>query len=623
MISHYIATFSLAISWLMCMFCQQARADETRVPVGSLVETLNFRDIRGLDRNLAELGEHKAYVFVFTTTVCPLVKRSLPKLVELSKQFPGEDVQFVVVNVGAEDTIREMAEQAIDFGIEFPFVKDVELSCAKALGVTKTPEVAVLNHQKRLIYRGRIDDQLRLGGSRPEATRRDLEMALRELLNDQAITVSETPVDGCEITQPAPLKSDAAGGLEYHRHIAPLVERKCNHCHRSGTAAPFSLQTYADVSSNAGMIQRVVKDEMMPPWYASARHGKFQNDPSLSPEEKSQLFRWISSGCPEGSPVPVKSDDKADDKAKGADSAKRDTARDTAHQLAVSEDAGGWRIGKPDVVIKMFEEHKVPETGFVPYRYAVLPYLFLQDTWVEAFEIRPSNPSVVHHCNMAYVNSSGAGEETFITGYVPGGQPMDLGRFDNGAAFLIPKGSGLGLQIHYTTTGKSEKCQISVGIRFPRRTVQKRLAHFLLDPRPLNIPPHNAAYEVRASHVLKQDVDLLGMFTHMHVRGKDMTFFAEVPGEERQTLLRIPNYNFEWQLGYELAPGDKQLPKGTVIEAVGHFDNSSFNPYNPDPTKTIHYGPQTTDEMFNGFVFFVDSAEHLNLSVDPMTGRTK
>lgn len=553
---------------------------------------------------------------MFTTTVCPLVKRSLPKLVELNKQFAGDDVQFVAVNVGAEDTIREMAEQAIDFGIDFPFVKDVELSCANALGVTKTPEVAVLNHEKRLIYRGRIDDQLRLGGSRPEPTRRDLEIALGELLNDQPVTVSETPVDGCEITQPAPLKSEAVEGLEYHRDIAPLIERKCNHCHRSGTAAPFSLQTYADVSSNAAMIQRVVKDEMMPPWYASARHGKFQNDPTLTLEEKSQLFRWINSGRVEGSPVAVKSDVKG----KGAvDSAKPDTT----HQRVASEDTGGWRIGKPDVVIKMFEEHTVPETGFVPYRYSVLPYLFLQDTWVEAFEIRPSNPSVVHHCNMAYVNSRGAGEETFITGYVPGGQPMDLGRFDNGAAFLIPKGSGLGLQIHYTTTGKSEKCLISVGIRFPRRTVQKRLAHFVLDPRPLNIPPHDAAYEVRAAYVLKQDVDLLGMFTHMHVRGKDMTFFAEGPGEARQTLLRIPNYNFEWQLGYELAPGDKQLPKGTVIEAVGHFDNSSFNPYNPDPTKTIHYGPQTTDEMFNGFVFFVDSAEQLNLSVDPKTGRKK
>jgi len=505
----------------------------------------------------------------------------------------------VAVNVGADDTIREMAEQALDFGADFPFVKDVDLSCVKSLGVTKTPEVAILDHEYRLVYRGRIDDQLRLGGSRPEATRNDLEEALRQLLSEQPITVPETPVDGCEITHPTPASADAKG-LEYHRDIAPLVERKCNNCHRPGTAAPFSLQTFADVSANAAMIARVVQDESMPPWYASGRHGKFQNDRSLTTKEKATLVRWMNSDRPEGNPP----------------EAKTEQATTTGE-----DDSDGWRIGKPDVVITMLEEHEVSATGFIPYRYVILPYLFLQDTWVEAFEIRPGNRSVVHHCNMAYANSEGASEETFITGYVPGGQPLDLGRFDNGAAFFIPKGSGLGLQIHYTTTGKPETCRISVGLRYPRRTVQKRLAHFLLDPQPIDIPPYDAAYEMRSSHKLKYDVDLLGMFTHMHVRGRDMTFIAEVPGQPKETLLSIPNYNFEWQLGYELAPGDKKLPKDTVIEAVAHFDNSAFNPFNPDPSKTIHYGPQTVDEMFNGFVFFVDSSEQLNLAVDPKTGR--
>lgn len=130
----------------------------------------------------------------------------------------------------------------------------------------------------------------------------------------------------------------------------------------------------------------------------------------------------------------------------------------------------------------MLEEHDVPETGFVPYRYAVLPYLFLNETWVEAFEIKPDNPSVVHHCNMAYVTKDGAGEDTFITGYVPGGQPMDLAHFDNGVAVRIPAGAGLGLQIHYTTTGKEERCKIRVGLRFPRRTVRGRFAIFCLIP---------------------------------------------------------------------------------------------------------------------------------------------
>jgi len=585
------------------MVCQESNADDERPPIGSVVSDLTFRDIRGLDRNLAELGQHRAYVFVFTTTSCPLVQRSMPKLVELNRLFGLQDVQFVAMNVGADDTIREVAEQALEFGAVFPFVKDVDLSCASALGVTRTPEVAVLDHDGRLIYRGRIDDQLRLGGSRPEPTRKDLEEALRQLLSGEPITVTETPVDGCEITHPAPLNSGDANGLEYHHDIEPLLDRKCNNCHHPGTAAPFSLRTFAEVSANAAMIARVVQDETMPPWFASARHGKFQNDPSLTRNEKTTLLRWINAGCREGDPSAAESHEYLHTDSAAADS------------------SDGWRIGKPDLVITMLEQHDVPETGFVPYRYSVLPYLFLQDTWVEAIEIRPDNRAVVHHCNMAYVTTDGASEETFLTGYIPGGQAMDLGRFDNGAAVFIPKGSGLGLQIHYTTTGKPERCRISVGMRFPRRTVQKRMSHFLLDPRPIAIPPYDPAYEMRADHTIPQDIDLLGMFAHMHVRGKDMTFFAEVPGQAKETLLRIPNYNFEWQLGYELKPGDKKLPKDTVIEAVAHFDNSAFNPFNPDPSKTIRYGAQTVDEMFNAFVFFVDSSEQLNLTVDPKTGR--
>lgn len=154
----------------------------------------------------------------------------------------------------------------------------------------------------------------------------------------------------------------------------------------------------------------------------------------------------------------------------------------------------------------------------------------------------------------------------------------------------MPQFAGLGLQIHYTTTGKPERCRISVGLRFPRRVVEKRLHHFLLDPHGIQIPPGHGAHAMRSSRTLNHDVTLLGLFTHMHVRGKDMTFFADAPGQPRETLLQIPNYNFGWQLGYEIEPGTKRLPKGTKIEAIAHYDNSAFNPYNPDPKRTVPYG---------------------------------
>ncbi len=562
--------------------------------IGTTVPDLNVVDIRGLKRRLSEIGESKATVLVFTTTSCPLVRRSFPKLVDLHAKFKDRQVSFVAINVGVDDTIRDMAKQAIDFEVPFFFVKDADLSCAKALGVSRTPEVVILDDSKSIRYRGRIDDQLRIGGTRPSASRADLEVAIEEVLAGKNVSVPETEVDGCEIT--APPVRPLTEGLTWSEHIRPIIENRCSDCHREGTAAPFPLLTYEDVAANAEMIRTVVENETMPPWYGAKSKIHFQNDASLTRAEKNTLLDWIASGKLKGDAAEIRKDP------------------------VVSTD---WKIGKPDVVITMVEEHDVPATGFVPYKYTVLPYLFFNETWVEAFEIKPDNRAVVHHCNMAYVTKDGAGEQTFITGYVPGGQPMDLGRFNNGVAAKIPAGAGLGLQIHYTTTGKEERCRIQVGLRFPRRIVRKQVRHFLLDPRGWQITPFDPSFRIEAKHKLDRDADLLGMFTHMHVRGRDMSFFADHEDGRSDCLLQIPNYNFEWQLGYELEPGDQIVPKGTVIRAVAHFDNSKFNPYNPDPGASVRYGLQTVDEMFNGFVFYVDQHEDLNLAVDEKTGRAR
>jgi len=572
-------------------FGEEKSSTAASVTVGSKVDEFYVKDIRSVTRSLSELGDKRVLVFVFTTTQCPIVRKSIPKLVELSQGYDGSDVSFVSVNVGLDDTIRDMAAQAIDQSIPFLMVKDYDLSVAKALGVSRVPECVVVDQAKRIRYRGRMDDQYRLGGTKPKESRQDLKLAIDEVLASKDVTVAETTVDGCSLTFPsAKAKSQQ---LTFHRDVAGIVFKNCSNCHHTGTAAPFSLVTYDDVMSNAEMIREVVRDESMPPWYAHRAHGKFQNDASLSESEKGVLLAWLDSDRAEGN---------------SADSPK-------APEFVESK----WRIGEPDLVITMLEEHTVPASGFVPYQYAVLPKVFFQETWVEAFEIRPENPSVVHHCNMAYVTTKGASDETFITGYVPGGQPMDLGRFGNGVAYRIPAGSGLGLQIHYTTIGKEQKCRIQVGLRFPKGKIKKQLHHFVLDPRGWTIPPYDAAFQIRSKHILERDADLLGMFTHMHVRGRDMTFYA-LTEDRRECLLQIPNYNFEWQLGYEVAPGTKVLPKGTAIEAIAHFDNSIYNPYNPDPKVPVRYGPQTVDEMFNGFVFYVDPNEQLEKDVNPKSG---
>lgn len=573
----------------LCSYSAGAASND-RTPIGHRVEKLEFKDIRYLTRSLEDFGTKKAFVIVATNTTCPVVQRYLPVLAQLEKGYRDRGVQFLALNVGPDDSILEMAAQSVEANTEFPFVKDGDASCAKQLGLKRTPETVVLDSQHRIRYRGRIDDQFRLTGERPRADHQDLCNAIDAILADREVARLETPVDGCLISIPDP--SGPGKVATYTETVAPLVQRHCQDCHHRGTEAPFPLVTYRDLVSQAAMIEEVVADRRMPPWYASEKHGKFTNQRGLSEQEREVFLRWIRGGTPQGS---------------------------AEHEPKPREfPTGRWRIGEPDLTTTMLLTHEIPATGFVDYRYAILPYLFTHDTWVQSVEILSDNSKVVHHANLAY-NQVGERprQENFITGRVPGGDPMVL---DDGTAFLIPKGSVLGLQIHYTTTGKPEQARLSVGLKFPRVVVRKQLRHQQVHNSRFQIPPDAPAHPVSATRRLNFDASGVGLFAHMHLRGKDMTFLARHPNGITDNLLLIPNYHFDWQQSYRWAPGAKRFPKGTTFEVLAHFDNSVFNPYNPDPKQTVRNGDQTFNEMMYGFFFYTRDDEDLNLSIDIKTG---
>lgn len=559
------------------------------VKVGEPVGKLKFTDIRSLPRTLDDFGAKKAYVLAFTNTSCPVAQRYLPTLQALEKEYRDRDVQFVALNPAEDDTIIEMATHAVKHEVEFPVVKDFDATCARVLGVTRTPEVVVLDGEKRLCYRGRIDDQYRLGGVRQEPTRRDLKDAIEAVLAGKKVTTPETEVDGCPITFPKPRPPRS---FTFAEHVAPVLKQHCWECHRAGGSAPFALTTYKQAAARAEAIAEVVTDQRMPPWFASHEFGPFVNRRGLTDEERATIIDWVRSGAEAG-----------------------DLSKAPAPPSEVKDP---WLIGTPDLVLST-SEFELPATGDIPYKYALLLHTFTEDTWVQGVQITSNNPRVLHHANLAYGSlAGGIKEENFITGYVPGGEPMNL---DSGVGFCIPKGMLLGLQIHFVTTGKPEKCTISVGLRYPREVVQKRLRNIQISDRRFVIPPGAPAHKVTATRTLDTDIVGVGLFSHMHLRGKDMTFIAHLPDGKAETLLVIPNYNFSWQIPYRWEPGKKTLPKGTKLECIAHYDNSSFNPYNPDPKATVRDGPQTHQEMMYGFFFYTHADEKLGLTIDPKTGR--
>ncbi len=578
------------ISLVLISLANSALAkDIDRPSIGTKVNGLEFKDIRFLTRSLDEFGSKKAIVIVAVSPTCPIAQRYLPVLGAMEKNYRPRGVQFAALYVG-DDSIREMAADAIESGVEFPFLRDINHKCTSALGFTRTPEVVVLDADHTIRYRGRIDDQFRLGGDRAEATQHPLRDAIENVLAGKPVTLTETPVDGCAITREE--KSPGTVSPTYAEHIAPLIQKHCQDCHHRGTETPFPLLTYRDVASRAEMIAEVVDDRRMPPWYGSDRHGHFINKRELSESERETIIEWARAGAAKG------------DMNKAPKPREFSTAR--------------WHIGEPDIVTTMPISHQVPATGFVDYKYTIFPHIFTRDTWVQAIEILPDNPRVVHHANLAFVKfGERPSEDNFITGRVPGGDAMKL---DSGVAFMIPKGCVLALQIHYTTTGKPETSKISVGLRFPREVVHKQLYHSRVDTGRFKITPFSPAFPVIASRKLAFDATGVGLFTHMHVRGKDILFAAKRPDGNTEKLLLIPNYSFDWQQSYRWEPGKMKFPKGTTFEVVAHFDNSEFNPFNPDPKATVGWGDQTTSEMMIGFYFYTRDDEDLNLQIDLKTG---
>ena len=523
--------------------------------------------------------KNKAIVLVFIGTQCPVNNAYMPKLVELEKEYQGKDVQFVAINSNEHDTVLAIKEHARKHGLTFPVLRDEKNVVANQLGAERHPTAIVLDDRHIVRYKGRIDDQFGIGFSRPQPTRRDLALAVDEVLGGRAVTKASTPVEGCFITK-APVAKNAKTEVTFTKDVSRIIQNRCQECHRPGQIGPMPLLTYDDASNWAAMIKEVVSDDRMPPWHADPKHGKFKNDRRLTSDERTRLLAWIDAGCPEG--------------------AKSDLPR-------AREFTEGWTIGKPDVVFTMPNANTVPAKagrGGIPYKYVIIPTNFAEDKWVQAVEAKPGNHEVVHHI-IVYVVEGGKRVKDIdgigsglLVAYAPG----DLGSvFEPGGAKRLPKGGSLVFQMHYTPNGVEQSDRSSIGLVFAKQPPRAEIKTRAVAQQLFAIPANEANHKVVSKTTFQKDAILYSMFPHMHLRGKDFKFEVVYPDSKRQTLLSVPRYDFGWQSNYILEK-PLQLPAGTRIECTAHFDNSPNNPNNPNPNNIVIWGEQTWHEMMIGFL---------------------
>jgi len=392
-------------------------------------------------------------------------------------------------------------------------------------------------------------------------------------------------------TSPSPARYAARlqGTVTFSKDIAPIVFNHCATCHRPGQSAPFPLLTYADVKKRARQIVEVTERRFMPPWLPESGLVEYADARVLGVDELGLLRQWADEGASEGNPADLP---------------------------ALPQWSESWQLGKPDLVIRMPEPFTLPADGKDVYRNFAIPIPLDIGRTVEAVEFRPGNPKVVHHAAMK-IDRSRYSRELDAREPGPGFGGMNLpetteapsGHFLNWQPGKLPYRAppGLGwklgpntdfvLQLHLHPSGKPEPVQSEVGFYFTDRTPTNSTFKIILDWPAIDIPPGATNYVIEDRYVLPVDVRAFAVFPHAHYLARDMQAFATLPDGTRRWLLRIRDWDFNWQGDYRFAQ-PIFLPKGTALHMRFTYDNSTNNARNPhQPPQRVRFGPQTTDEM--------------------------
>lgn len=558
--------------------------------IGAMVPDATFTDLDGKSRKLSEFTNGKALVIAMTSPSCPVAKRYLPTLAAMQADFSKRNIALLMVAPTATDTPEQLRAALNEAGITAACAPDPQNALAKLLGAMATTDVFILDPRRTLLYRGAIDDQYGLGYSLDAPRRRYLADALDSVLAGRTPFIAATEAPGCVLdlgekaTPAAP-----AGGITYHNRISRIVQANCLECHREDGVAPFPMETYEQVTAKSGMIRRMLQRGLMPPWFAAepeeGAHSPWLNDRSLADRDRDDFLAWLAT---------------------------KDRPPGDAKDAPLPRTwPGEWQIGRPDAIYQIAQPIDVKATGTMPYQNVAVETKLAEDKWVRAMEVQPTAREVVHHV-LVFVRGTndrgepqGEGSSGFFAAYVPGNDHVI---YPDGFAKPLPAGARLHFQIHYTPNGTAVRDQVRLGVIFaserPRHAIQ---TIGIANPR-LSIPPGAEHHPESASIPVPRAVRLLGMMPHMHVRGAAFRYEVLLPDGSARTLLDIPRYDFNWQLAYRYAE-PPLIPAGSKVRATGWYDNSAKNPANPDPARTVKWGPQTTDEMMIGYVeFFVPEA---------------
>ncbi len=554
--------------------------------VGRRIADAAFTDLAGNAHSLREFSKQRATVVAMTSTSCPLSQKYLPTVAKLAESYSKHGITWVLVNPRPTDKIEEMRSASGSVAGQALYVPDPDGSLAHAVGALTTTDVIVIDASRTVVYHGAIDDQYGLGYAVDAPRHRYLADALDAFLAGKQLTVAATTAPGCALDLSS--YPDVKSPITYHNRISRIVQSNCVECHREGGVAPFSLATQEDVAAHSAMIKQVVEQGTMPPWFAAhsdesldEQPSLWANDRSLADADKTDLLTWIGGGKPlgEASDAPL------------------------ARSFAT-----GWLIGKPDAVFEFPEAIPVKATGIIPYQSVLVETNLTEDKWVQAIEVQPGNRAVVHHM-LIYLQPIARKESSRIDDlldevggfwgvYVPGNNTLV---YPPGFAKRLPKGYRLRCQVHYTTNGLETTDRSRIGVIYAKEPPRHEVHVVGVANLKISIPPGASNHREEASLRIPKDIQVLSFLPHMHARATSCRYRVVGENYKSRALLDIPRYDFNWQLLYRYFE-PQPVARGETVKFTVWYDNSAQNPANPDPTQSVHWGRQLSDEMHLGYV---------------------
>lgn len=369
--------------------------------------------------------------------------------------------------------------------------------------------------------------------------------------------------------------AEAGSTPTFAKDVAPIFYANCAQCHRPGEIAPMSLLSYEEARPWAKSIAKNVAAREMPPWKLNPDHGQFSNDMSLTQGEIDTIVGWVDAGAPRGN---------------------------LSDLPKMPEFTDGWRNGEPDYIVDL-EPVDLPAEGPDLFPDIEVRVDLPEDKWIQAIEIRPGNRKVLHHVVMFL----GGGTSTrtslpdFLAVWAPGTPPAV---YPGGTGRKIGKSAQITMNMHYHTYGEAATDQTCVGLYFADEEPQKAISGQFAGTVNFRIPANESDHRVGARYVVDEDIQVISFFPHMHTRGKSMKYTALYPDGRSEVLLDLPDYDFNWQW-YYYPEEPITLPEGTVLDIEAHYDNSSGNPDNPDPSLDVTFGEDTNSEMMFGVFDFI------------------